>query len=106
MGPCHRPQTRLCTQRLQSLSPLSTGTTGIGNIRKGQPRKRLYSTFKVTNGITLLFCRQERWKTTTMSGLPSTQRRDDQEHIPATTYLRSNGQVARSQILYETGHTL
>ena len=37
-----------------SLSPISTGTTGIGNICKGQPCKRLHLTLKVTNGIHLL----------------------------------------------------
>ena len=44
-------------------------TNRTGQIFKGQPEQRLYSTFSIPYGITFLLCRQKRRKTSTLPGL-------------------------------------
>jgi hypothetical protein len=49
------------------------------------------------------FCFKERWKTSTLSGLPVFERLDHQKLLSTTLDLGNNGQTERCKILYQTG---
>ena len=63
-----------------------------GTIHQGKSQEGIYLTIKITNGIPFLLCQQERWKITTNTGLQVPQSMDNQECLPAATYIRSHGQ--------------
>ena len=58
---------------------------------KGQPWKRLHSTFAISDGYSVLLCEKERWKVMAMPRLLFPEWVDDQERLPPPTNLWNNG---------------
>ena len=62
---------------------------------KEKLRQRVHLTITVTNGITVLRCQKERWKTQTLSRLQILKRLDHKERISTTLDFGINGQPGR-----------
>ena len=54
-----------------------------------------------SHGLTFLLCKEERWETMTMPGLPISEQLDHQKRLSIIPYIRNYGQDKRSQVLYQ-----
>ena len=66
----------------------------------------LHQTFSISYGIPVLLCRQERWETLALSGLPISQWTYSQKCIPLTFDYRIIGQTERSTMIYQIGSSM
>jgi hypothetical protein len=78
---------------LNHLKPYTSRTNQIGQILEGKPRKRIHPAISITNGLSIFFCFQEGWQTSTMSGLPVFKWLDSQKFLSVTTHFGNNGQT-------------
>ena len=90
--------------RLQNISPDPPKNQRNEQIYQQKPSQRVYQTLKITHGIPLLFRRQKgfcgKYQIMTLPGLPKTEHRNYQEHVPLTFNLGTVGQAERSQVFY------
>ena len=54
---------------VQKLQSHTSRTNQTRQIPQGKPGERIHKTISITNGFPIFLCQQERWKTSTLSGL-------------------------------------
>ena len=97
LGPCNRPQTRICTEGFQSLSVIPERRASSERVHRRKPTQRLHSRFEITNGLPSLLCRQERRFSPPLSRLSLPERMDGKEQVPNTPRLGTRRQIAWGQ---------
>ncbi len=85
MGPCDRITTRRPKGvQLQNISHGERRRRLATRIYQGTVGERVHSTVQVSIRVTILFHQKEGWKTTTSTGLPTTQLSHHEKPVPPT----------------------
>ena len=74
MGPRHRTKGGSTgSNQLQSYSHNQRGRQGAQEVHQGTTGKRVYSEIQIPLHVSILLYQEERWETTTYTGLPKAE---------------------------------